>query len=452
MTFFKTDTMKMKKLLFLLFVFVPFFSNGQNNIDYTRYQLKNGLDVILHQDNSSPVVAVNIMYHVGSKNEDPERTGFAHFFEHLMFEGTEHIERGKLDKLIQNAGGNYNAFTTQDITSYFEVLPSNQLKLALWIESERLRSLVIDSTGVETQRSVVKEERKARYENQPYGGFWEELFSRAFTTHPYSWVPIGYVQYIDQARIEEFRKFHDHFYVPENAVLVIAGDIEIKETKKLVKAYFGDIPSGEHEIYRPQVDEPPQTTEVRDTVYDNIQLPAVFKAYHMPPEGSGDYYALDVLSNVLAGGKSSRLYKQLVDEKEIAVQTSAFAYGLEDAGLFVLYGIANFGIEAEKIESAIEQEMKKIKEEGITDQEFQKVKNQIENDFYTSNSTMEGIALSLAKYHTIYNDADLINTEIKRYMNVTKEEIEEAARQYLSDENRVILYYLPKQKQTAETN
>ncbi len=444
--------MKIKKLLFLLLAFLPFLSNGQNNIDYTQYKLKNGLDVILHQDNSSPVVAVNIMYHVGSKNEDPERTGFAHFFEHLMFEGTEHIERGELDKLIQNAGGNNNAFTTQDITSYFEVLPSNQLKLALWIESERLRSLVIDSTGVETQRSVVKEERKARYENQPYGGFWEELFSRAFTKHPYSWVPIGYVQYIDQARIEEFRKFHHHFYVPENAVLVIAGDIEIKETKKLVKAYFEDIASGEHDIYRPQIEEPRQTTEIRDTVFDNIQLPAVFKAYHMPAEGSDDYYALDVLSNVLAGGKSSRLYKQLVDEKEIAVQTSAFAYGLEDAGLFVLYGIANFGVDAGKIESAIEEEMNKIKKEGITDKEFQKVKNQIENDFYTSNSTMEGIALSLAEYHTLYDDASLINTEIERYMNVTKEDIEKAARKYLSDENRVVLYYLPKQQETAQTN
>lgn len=442
--------MKIKRLLLLFTLSWPFLLWGQVNIEFTQYQLKNGLDVILHQDNSSPVVAVNIMYHVGSKNEDPERTGFAHFFEHLMFEGTENIERGELDKLIQNAGGNYNAFTTQDITSYFEVLPSNQLKLALWIESERLRSLVIDSVGVETQRSVVKEERKARYENQPYGGFWQELFSRAFTTHPYSWVPIGYVQYIDQAQIQEFREFHDHFYVPENAVLVIAGDIDLKETKKLVKTYFGDIAVGGHDIFRPDVDEPEQTAEIRDTIYDNIQLPAVFMAYQMPAEGTHDYYVLDILANVLAGGKSSRMYKQLVDEQEIAVQTSAFAYGLEDAGLFVLYGISNFGIDAQEIEEAISEEVEKIIEKGITDKEFQKVKNQIENDFYTSNSTMEGIALSLAQYHTLYGDANLINTEIDRYMNVTKEEIEKGARIYLKEENRVVLYYLPKQQQMAQ--
>lgn len=443
--------MKLKNILLFVAWFWPALLFSQTEIEFTQYKLKNGLDVILHQDNSSPVVAVNIMYHVGSKNEDPERTGFAHFFEHLMFEGTENIKRGELDKLIQNAGGNNNAFTSQDVTSYFEVLPSNQLKLALWIESERLRSLVIDSVGVETQRSVVKEERKARYENQPYGGRWQEIFSRAFTEHPYSWVPIGYVQYIDQAKISEFKEFHNHFYVPENAVLVVAGDIEIKETKKLIKTYFGDIPEGDEEIYRPEVEEPPLESQITDTIYDNIQLPAIFQAYRMPAEGTEDYYALDILSNVLAGGKSSRLYKQLVDKQQVAVQAGAFAYGLEDAGLFVVYGISNFGAEAKEMEEAMENQIEKVKEEGISDREFQKVKNQIETSFYSSNSTMEGIALSLAQYHILYDDANLINTEIDRYMNVTKEEIQEVAQKYLQKDNRVMLYYLPKQN-TADTN
>lgn len=441
--------LKIKSFIVFL-MFCPVIIYGQKQIEFTTFTLNNGLDVILHQDNSSPVVAVNITYHVGSKNEDPERTGFAHFFEHLMFEGTENIGRGEIFKLVQNAGGNNNAFTTQDITSYYEVLPSNQLKLALWIESERLRSLVIDSTGVETQRSVVKEERKARYENQPYGSWSEEVFKRAFKKHPYRWVPIGYVQYIDEAKINEFRDFHDHFYVPKNAVLVIAGDIDLKETKKLVELYFGIISEGGHEIYRPNVDEPKQTSEIRDTIYDNVQLPAVFEAYHMPAEGTNDYYALVMLQQVLSGGKSSRLYKQLVDKKQTAVQTGAFAYALEDAGLYVLYGISNYGIDAQTLEMSINEEIKKIKTDGISEREFQKVRNQVETEFYTSNSTMEGIAQSLAEYHTLHNDANLINTEIEKYMDVTIEDVERVARKYLQDEGRVVLYYLPKQEMTSK--
>jgi predicted Zn-dependent peptidase len=216
-----------------------------------------------------------------------------------------------------------------------------------------------------------------------------------------------------------------------------------------VKTYFGDIEEGEYDIYRPNVEEPKQTGQIRDTIFDNIQLPAIFKAYHMAEEGTHDYYALNILSNVLSGGKSARLYKQLVDKQQKALQTGSFAYGLEDAGLFILYGISNFGIDIQQIEQGIQKEIEKIKEEGISDQEFQKVKNQIENDFYSSNATMEGIALSLAQYHTLHGDANLINTEIDKYMDVTKEEVQQVAKKYLKDESSVVLYYLPKQ-QTAD--
>jgi len=217
------------------------------------------------------------MYHVGSKNEDPERTGFAHFFEHLMFEGSENIPRGDFFKIVQGNGGTLNANTSFDRTFYFEVLPSNQLKLGLWLESERLLHLKIDSIGVETQRKVVKEERSQRYDNQPYGSLLEELFKRAYKVYPYSWTPIGSVQYIDQAKLDEFLDFYKTYYVPQNATLSIAGDIDIEQTKEWIDLYFSDIPKGTKEINRPTVVEPPMTEEIRDTVYDNIQLPAVFQ-------------------------------------------------------------------------------------------------------------------------------------------------------------------------------
>lgn len=412
-------------------------------IRYEEYTLDNGLHIILHRDNSSPVVAVNVMYHVGSKNEKPDRTGFAHFFEHLMFEGSPNIERGEYFKIVQNAGGENNAFTTFDLTAYFETMPSNQLALALWLESERMLQLKIDSMGLETQRKVVKEERRQRYENQPYGSLLQEVFSRAFTDHPYHWIPIGENQYIDQATLDEFMQFYKQYYVPQNAVLVVAGDIAIDSTRGLIAQYFSDIPRGVEEIYRPNPTDAPLTAEIRDTVYDNIQLPALIRAYRMPPSGHPDSYALAMLQKVLSDGQSSRFYKELVDNRQLSVQVGAIPLSLQDAGLFIAYSFANMGINLSEIEQALNAEVEKIKKEGITAEELVKIKNQTESDFVNTNTKMEGIALNLAEYYTMLRNPGLINSEIDRYLAVTPEDIVRVAKQYLIPDNSVVLYYLP---------
>ena len=287
---------KLFPLMALLLFICGTISNAQSSkIEFTEFDLDNGLHVILHQNNSIPTIAINLMYHVGSKNEKSERTGFAHFFEHLMFEGSDNIKRGEYDKYIQNAGGKNNASTWFDVTQYFEVLPSNQLELALWLESERMLHLKIDSTGIETQRKVVKEERKQSYENRPYGRLYLEVFSNSYKVHPYQWMPIGEAQYIDQAKYIEFMNFYKEFYVPQNAVLVLTGDIQIDKAKALITKYFSTIPKGTEPIYRPTVKEPQQAKESRVTAYDKIQLPAIVYAYHTPAMGTNDAYALDML-------------------------------------------------------------------------------------------------------------------------------------------------------------
>ncbi len=422
-------------------------ATAQNKISFVEYDLDNGLHVILHQDNSTPIVAVTISYHVGSKNENPERTGFAHFFEHLMFEGSENIDRGEFDKIAMNAGAALNANTSFDRTFYYLLLPSNQLELGLWMESERLLHLRIDSLGVETQRSVVKEERKQSYDNRPYGTLMEKTFSTAFTEHPYRWMPIGSAESINNATLEEFMEFHSIFYVPNNATLSIAGDIDVEQTKQLVQKYFGDIPKGTKPIYRPSIVEPEKTAEVRDIVYDNIQLPAVVQAYHIPAMGTPDYYALSMLTTLLSDGESSRMTKSIVDKQQKAMFVGAFPFALEDPGLFLVFGIVNSGVTPEDLENAINDEILKAQTEELDEREFQKLRNKVENDFVSSNSTMAGIAESLSDYHMYFGDANLINTEIERYMAVTKADIKRVANQYLKKENRVVLYYLPKENQ-----
>jgi predicted Zn-dependent peptidase len=433
-----------KFLIILHLIFIlsfPVFT--QNEINFEEFDLDNGLHVILHEDHTTPILTVTVMYHVGSKNEKEDRTGFAHFFEHLMFEGSPNILRGEYFKLVQNAGGELNASTDFDRTFYFEILPSNQLELGLWLESERMMHLKIDTAGVETQREVVKEERSESLDNQPYGRIWEETFKRAYTVHPYKWMPIGSAQYIDKAGLFEFMDFYSTYYVPQNAVLTIAGDINIDAAKDLVEKYFKDIPRGRKEIIRPEVIEPAQTHEVRDTVYDNVQLPAIVEAYHVPPIGTKDYYSIDMLTTLLSTGQSSRLYKSLVDEQQKAVYIGAFPAGLEDPGLFIAVAIANSGVNAGELEKSIDAEIQKVKDSLIAEEEYQKLRNQIKAQFVNKNSRVAGIAEDLSKYFMLYGDTDLINSEIEKYMEVTKDDIKNAAAEYLKKENRVVLYYLP---------
>nr|MBS0036980.1 insulinase family protein [Saprospiraceae bacterium] len=437
----------MKKCLFilsitLLWVFVAF---GQRpHIDFEEYKLDNGLHVILHQDNSTPIITVNIMYHVGAKNDRADRTGFAHFFEHLMFEGSKHIERGEFSEIVERAGGSLNAWTSFDITNYFVLLPSNQLELGLWLESERLMHPTVDSIGIATQKSVVTEEMKQTRDNRPYGSILTETIKRAYSQHPYQWDILGKDEHIRAAEDQEFADYHSMYYVPNNAVLVVTGDIDIEETKVLVEQYFGEIPAGTQEIYRPDVVEPPLTYEVRDTFYDNIQLPAIIHAYHMPATGDDDYYAVDMLGTALSGGQSSRLYKKLVDEKQLALQVQAIPLGLEDPGLFIIFALPNMGVDILELEKAIDEEMAKISEELIDEREMQKLYNQYESRLVGGNTTMSGRASSLANYHTIHGEANLINTEIERYMEVDREQIREAAERYFNPNRRVVLHYLPK--------
>ncbi len=439
----------MRLLFSILCLLVATSMSAQmNKIEFVEYDLDNGLHVILHQDASTPIVTVSVMYHVGSKNEKPDRTGFAHFFEHLLFEGSENIGRGEYDKYIEKAGGTLNANTTYDRTYYFEILPSNQLELGLWLESERMLHAKVENKGIETQREVVKEERRQRIDNQPYGSILQETMKRLFPTHPYNWPVIGYMEHLNAAEEQDYKQFYEDFYVPNNAVLSIAGDIDIDQAKVWIDKYFGTIPRGEGEVYRPTIKEKDLPAEVRDTVYDNIQLPAVIQAYKVPAQGTDEFYAVEMLSTLMSRGGSSRLRKSIVEDQQKALQVGSFPIALEDHSVSLAFAIVNMGVDPGDVENSIDAEVKKVQTELISDEEFQKLRNQIENDFVSSNSRVAGIAESLANYHMYFGDANLINTEIDKYLAVTKEDIRAAAQKYLVPEKRVVLYYLPKVNET----
>lgn len=438
----------MNRILFLLLAMIVNSSifAQMKKIEFVEYTLDNGLHVILHQDKSVPIVCVSVMYHVGSKNENPARTGFAHFFEHLLFEGSENIKRGEFDKYISNAGGTNNANTWYDRTYYYELLPSNYVSTGLWLESERMLHAKVDNVGIETQRQVVKEERRQRVDNQPYGSVLEEAMKRAYTTHPYQWSVIGSMDHLDAAEEADYVNFYKEFYVPNNAILSIAGDIDIEATKLEIQKYFGNIPRGK-EPFRPSIVEPALTAEKRDTVYDNIQLPGVIQTYRIPAQGTDDFYAVSMLSTLLSQGESSRLSRALVDEQQLALQIFNIPLALEDPGVSLNFGICNMGVKPEVLEAAMDKEIEKVQNELIGEMEFQKLRNQVEADFITANTSVAGIAESLANYKMYYGDTNLINTEIERYMNVTREDIQRVANKYYSKNNRVVLYYLPKQQQ-----
>jgi predicted Zn-dependent peptidase len=434
----------MEKVLSVSLLFVTSFVFSQTQIKFDRFTLDNGLKVILHEDHTTPNVVISVLYHVGSKNEKPERTGFAHFFEHLMFEGSENIARGEYDKYVSRAGGALNAYTSQDRTYYYEFLPSNYLELGLWLESERMKHARVDSKGIETQRAVVKEERKQRMDNQPYGTLMEQVFVRLFNKHPYRWMPIGSMEHLDAASDEDYQQFYKDFYLPDNAVLTIAGDINSNTAKLLVEKYFATIPKSTKTIYRPNIVEESLNGPIRDTVYDRVQLPALIIGHRAPAQGSSDYYAVEMLNTLLSNGNSSRIYRSLVDEKQLAIQAGSFQFPLEDPGLGISFGIANMGVNLLDIEKAILEQIEKVQNELISDLELKKLQNQIENQFVNNLSSVEGIAENLAIYETHFGDASLINTEINRYLAVSKEDIQRVARKYFDEKNRLVLFWLPK--------
>ncbi len=434
---------KLLGLLTLLFVPGMIALAGSDKIEFEEYTLENGLHVILHQDHSTPIVSVSVMYHVGSKNEKPSRTGFAHFFEHLMFEGTENIDRHEYSEIVEKAGGTLNASTSNDRTYYYEILPSNQLELGLWLEAERMLHAKVDSAGIATQKKVVIEEKKQRVDNRPYGDIMEQTMKRAFKKHPYRWTVIGDEEHIRAAEDHEFQEFYDMFYVPNNAVLVIAGDFDKAEAKEYVDKYYSGIPKGTKEIRRPEPNEPPLGGEVRDTVFDQIQLPAIIQAYRTPAYGADDYYAVNLLSKMLSGGQSSRLHKKLVDEKQLAMVVNLFPMPFEHPSVALTFALPNMGIDPQKLEKAMNDEIAAVKSGNIDDREFQKLKNQVKSQFVNRTARISGRANALARYYTYFENTDLVNTEIDNYMAVTKEDIKAAANKYFTKDNRVVLYYLP---------
>ncbi|MFD2822792.1 M16 family metallopeptidase [Lacinutrix iliipiscaria] len=435
-----------KSILALASLFLAGFSVTAQEVKYEEYDLDNGMHVILHQDNSAPVVTTSVMYHVGAKDENPERTGFAHFFEHLLFEGTENIPRGEWFTIVSSNGGSNNANTTDDRTYYYEVFPSNSVELGLWMESERLLHPIINQIGVDTQNEVVKEEKRLRVDNSPYGRFFENVKKNMFKKHPYRWTTIGEMAHLDAATLEEFQAFNKKFYVPNNAVLVVAGDIDVPAVKKMIQDYFGPIPRGA-DIVRNFPKEDPITEEIRAKAYDpNIQIPAIVAAYRTPSMKDRDAYVLDMLSTYLSDGKSSKLYKKLVDEKKMALQTGAFNNSQEDYGTYILFGLPLGDVKLEDLIKEIDEEILKVQNELISEKDYQKLQNKFENQFVNSNSSVSGIANSLARYYMLYGNTDLVNKEIDIYRSITREDIQAVAKKYLNPNQRLVMEYLPEDK------
>jgi predicted Zn-dependent peptidase len=434
----------MKKLLMLLSTALMLggIASAQK-IAFEEYDLDNGLHVILHNDHSAPVVVTSVMYHVGAKDDAPNRTGFAHFFEHLLFEGTENIKRGEWMKIVTSNGGTNNANTNDDRTYYYEVFPSNNLELALWMESERMMHPVINEIGVNTQKNVIKEEKRTNYDNRPYGNYLAVVKKNIFKNHPYRNTTIGSMEDIEAATLEEFQAFNKKFYVPNNAVLVVAGDFEKNQAKEWIQNYFGTIKKGETIAKQTFVEEPITQTLKATYVDPNIQTPMILTSYRIPSMKTRDARILDLISTLLSDGKSSRLYKKIVDDKKLALQIGAFTYSNEDYGMYVIYGLPLGENTTETILKEIDDEITRLQTDFISENELQRLENVTDNRFVNNNATVEGIAENLATYYLLYGDVNLINTEIDLYHSITREEIMAVAKKYLNPNQRLILDYVP---------
>tara|TARA_B100000902_G_scaffold286874_1_gene272982 strand:+ start:233 stop:1564 length:1332 start_codon:yes stop_codon:yes gene_type:complete len=437
----------MKKILFTI-AFTSFFFTNAQEVDFVEYDLDNGLHVILHQDNRAPVITTSVLYHVGSKDEEEGRTGFAHMFEHLLFEGTKNIEGGQWFKLVDANGGQNNAYTSNDYTYYYEVFPSNKLELSLWMESERMLHPVIrEESRIELQEGVVKEEKNFRLNNAPYGYLLYAVTSNLFKKHPYGRLTIGFDADLEAANIDDFVKFNQKFHKPGNAILTLAGDFEIEETKSLIDKYFAGIPKSDKVVRDLPKEDPITETIIAEWRDPNIQVPALVIGYVTPKMNSRDARVLNLLSTYLSDGKSSVLYKKMVDEKKMALAVQAVNLAQEDYGAYLMLALPVGENSLDSLLEEIDVEIEKIQKDLISDRDFEKLQNIVESQFVSRNGSMEGIANSLADYYTLYGDTNLINTEIDIYRSITKDEIRDVANKYLNSNQRLVLDYLPGDEQ-----
>lgn len=407
-------------------------------IDYQYFSLSNGLKVYVHEDASTPLAAVNIAYNIGSRDEDENKTGFAHLFEHLMFGGSMHIP--SYDEPLQKVGGENNAFTSPDITNYYITLPSQNLETAFWLESDRMMGLSFDPQVLEVQRKVVIEEFKQRYLNQPYGDAWLQLRPLAYKVHPYKWATIGKeISHIENATMEDVKAFFYKYYIPNNAVLVVAGNVKTENVKALAEKWFGPIPAGKP--YQRNLPAEPQQIEKRTkTVYADVPLDAIYKAYHMPQKYTKGYHIADLLSDVIGRGKSSRLYEQLVKKEKMFNSLGAYVTGSLDPGLLVIHGKLNEGVSPEAGEAAIDRVLQEVKETVVGEEELQKVKNQAEATLIFSEVELLNRAMNLA-FAALEGDPDYVNREPAIIQQVTALEVQTMANDILIPENCSTLYY-----------
>jgi len=416
-------------------------------IDYEKYSLANGLQVILYQDKSIPVVAINLWYRVGSANEKEGRTGFAHLFEHMMFQGSQNVPKEGHFRYIEEAGGSLNGSTSIDRTNYFETLPANYLELALWLESDRMGFMLpgLTQEKLDNQKDVVMNERRQRYENQPYGLAWEILFSNLFTQdHPYQWPTIGWMEDISKFELDDVKKFFETYYAPNNAALVIGGNFEKTKIKELVEKYFAEIKKGNS---IPVISAPQQSLkEIKKVIHeDNIQLPRIYLAWHTKEAFDIDDAALDVLSDILTSSKNSRLHKSLVFDQQIAQDVSSFQYSAKYAGSFIIVSTAKPEVTLETLKEEITKGIDKLVKDGITEDELTRAKNSIKSSYIFSLQKIELIADHINHYNFFLNEPDSFVFDLARYEKVTREEIVETARKFLLKPH-VELNVIPKVK------
>lgn len=405
--------------------------------------LSNSLRVLMVEDHAAPVVNIQVWYHVGSKNEGPGKTGFAHFFEHLMFEGTKNLGPDEFSNYIVRSGGLDNAYTTEDATVFWETVPSSHLPVVLWLEADRMRGLKITEAVFNTEREVVKEERRQRFDNQPYGNVVETLYQHAYTVHPYRHMPIGSMQDLDRAGVADVQSFYDLYYIPDNATLVMVGDFDEREAESLVQKYFGPLAPGKHPLERRAAPEPPQTAKRVVRLNQNVALPAFVEGYHMPADGTADAYPLRLAAELLSEGESSRIYRDLVYEKQIALQVQATGNFTEDPNLFFALAVMNPGHTPAEGESEVEAELERLKAEMVSPQELAKAKNQILRDFILSRQTAQSRGEQLGYAAVILKDPDLLDAELARFLAVTPQDIQRVARKYFLPENLTLVEVYP---------